>query len=196
MMATKFVASQSVEIAVPWQPIPIEHYLRQPQRLVNALIDQRRVEQLSREVFRLKMRPLNFMSVKIQPTVDMRVWAQSNGTINLQSVGCEILGLDYINQRFALNLKGYLLPRQRSGVTYLKGNADLEVRLELPPPFSFTPQFIMEKTGNGLLKSILLTIKQRLLNQLLSDYQSWVNTQTEGKRIDSDSTEFSTLRLE
>ena len=195
-MATKFVASQSVEITVPRQPIPIENYLRQPQRLVNALVDRRRVEQLSREVFRLKMRPLNFMSVKIQPTVDMRVWAQSNGTINLQSVGCEILGLDYINQRFALNLKGYLLPTRRSGVTYLKGNADLEVQLELPPPFSFTPQLIMEKTGNGLLKSILLTIKQRLLNQLLSDYQSWVNTQIQGKRIDSDSTEFPTLKLE
>lgn len=195
-MATKFVASQSVEITVPQQPIPIEHYLRQPQRLVNALADPRRIEQLNQEVFRLKMRPLNFMSVKIQPTVDMRVWAQSNGTINLQSVGCEILGLDYINQRFALNLKGYLLPTRRNDVTYLKGNADLEVRLELPPPFSFTPQLIMEKTGNGLLKSILLTIKQRLLNQLLSDYQSWVYTQTKGKRIDSDSAEFPNLRLE
>lgn len=195
-MATKFVASQSVEITVPQQAIPIEHYLRQPQRLVNALVDPKRVEQLNQEVFRLKMRPLNFMSVKIQPTVDMRVWAQSNGIINLQSVGCEILGLDYINQRFALNLKGYLLPTRRNNFTYLKGNADLEVRLELPPPFSFTPQFIVEKTGNGLLKSILLTIKQRLLNQLLNDYQSWVDTQIKGKRIDSDSTEFPNWRLE
>lgn len=195
-MATKFVASESVEIAVSQQSIPIEYYLRQPQRLVYALVDRRRVEQLSREVFRLKMRPLNFMSVKIQPTVDIRVWAQSNGVINLESVACKILGLDYINQRFALNLKGYLLPTQQSGVTYLKGNADLEVGLELPPPFSFTPQLIMEKTGNGLLKSILMTIKQRLLNQLLNDYQSWVEAQTQRKRIDSDSTEFPRLRLE
>ncbi|MDJ0692780.1 DUF1997 domain-containing protein [Mastigocoleus sp. MO_188.B34] len=195
-MATKFFASESVEITVPSQAIPVEYYLRQPQRLVNALVEQKRVEQISREVFRLKMRPLNFMSVKIQPTVDMKVWAQSNGTINLESIACKILGLDYINQRFNLNLKGYLLPIQRSDITYLKGNAGLEVRLELPPPFSFTPQLIMEKTGNGLLKSVLMTIKQRLLNQLLNDYQSWVKSQTQGKRIDSDSTEFSSLKLE
>ncbi|MDJ0775838.1 MAG: DUF1997 domain-containing protein [Mastigocoleus sp. MO_167.B18] len=195
-MATKFFASESVEITVPSQAIPVEYYLRQPQRLVNALVEQKRVEQISREVFRLKMRPLNFMSVKIQPTVDMKVWAQSNGTINLESIACKILGLDYINQRFNLNLKGYLLPIQRSDITYLKGNAGLEVRLELPPPFSFTPQLIMEKTGNGLLKSVLMTIKQRLLNQLLNDYQSWVKYQIQGKIIDSDSTEFSSLKLE
>lgn len=195
-MATKFVASESVKITVPRQPIPIEHYLRQPQRLVNALVDRKRIRQLSQEIFRLKMRPLNFMSVKIQPTVDMRVWAESNGTIHLQSVACEIIGLNYINQRFTLNLIGYLLPIKRSDATYLKGNVDLEVQLELPPPFSFTPQLIVRKTGNALLKSVLMTIKQRLLNQLLSDYQSWVRVQTQGKRIDSDSTEFSSLRLE
>ncbi len=111
-MATKFTASQSVEIAVPQQPIPIQHYLRQPQRLVNALVDNNRIQQLSEEVFRLKMRPLTFMSLSIQPTVDMKVWAESNGTIYLRSIGCEILGFEYINQRFTLNLKGYLSPKE------------------------------------------------------------------------------------
>ena len=58
-MVTKFIASQSVEISVPQQSIPIQHYLRQPQRLVNALADNTRIQQLSEEVFRLKMRPLS-----------------------------------------------------------------------------------------------------------------------------------------
>jgi Protein of unknown function (DUF1997) len=93
LMPTRFTASQSVEIAIPEQPIPIQYYLRQPQRLVNALVDPSRIQQLSEEIFRLKMRPLNFMSLSIQPTVDMRVWAESNGTIYVQSVGCEILGI-------------------------------------------------------------------------------------------------------
>lgn len=177
-MPTRFTASQSVEIAVPEQPIPIQHYLRQPQRLVNALVDPSRVEQLSEEDFRLKMRPLALMTIKIQPTVDLRVWAESNGTIHLQSVACEIRGLEYINQRFALNLKGYLSPCQYNGKTGLKGRADLEVQVELPPPFLFTPKPILEATINGLLKSVLLTIKQRLLHQLLVDYLRWVGVQT------------------
>ncbi len=177
-MPTRFTASQSVEIAVPEQPIPIQHYLRQPQRLVNALVDPSRVEQLSEECFRLKLRPLTFMMLNIQPTVDLKVWAESNGTVYLESVACEIREVEYINQRFALNLKGYLSPYNLKGETFLKGKADLEVQVELPYPFLFTPKPILEATGNGLLKSVLLTIKQRLLHQLLADYRYWCD-QTE-----------------
>ncbi|MBW4560283.1 MAG: DUF1997 domain-containing protein [Mojavia pulchra JT2-VF2] len=194
-MATRFTASQSVEIAVPEQPIPIQHYLRQPQRLVYALVDSNRIQQLSEEVFRLKMRPLTFMSVSIQPTVDMRVWAESNGVIHLRSVGCEILGFEYINQRFTLNLKGHLSPYQLSAGTRLRGRADLEVQVDLPPPFSFTPKPILEATGNGLLKSVLLTVKQRLLHQLLADYRRWIVSQTKHKGLD-DSTELPMLNIE
>lgn len=176
-MATQFTASQTVKINVPPQPIPIQHYLRQPQRLVNALADNSRIYQLSDEVFRLKMRPLNFMSLSIQPTVDLKIWAESNGTINLRSLSCKILGFEYINQRFCLNLQGHLSLHQLNGVTTLQGRADLEVQVEIPPPFCFTPKAILEATGNGLLKSVLMTVKQRLLHQLLADYRCWVTSQ-------------------
>lgn len=178
-MYTHFNSSQSVEIAVPDERVPIQHYLRQPRRLVNALVDRTRTEQLSDDCFRLKMRPLQFMMLSIQPTVDMRVWAQSDGTINLESVACEILGVGYINDRFALNFKGKLCVHQSSGVTYLKGKADLEVQVELPPPFWLTPKPILEATGNGLLKSVLLSVKQRLMYQLLLDYRRWASNETE-----------------
>ncbi|MGM3307300.1 DUF1997 domain-containing protein [Anabaena sp. WFMT] len=195
-MATKFTASQSVEIAVPKQPIPIQHYLRQPQRLVKSLADNTRIQQISEEVFRLKMRPLAFMSLSIQPTVDMRVWADSQGTIYLRSLGCEILGFEYVNQRFALNLKGYLSPYQLSGETRLQGKADLEVLVDIPQPFSLTPKPILETTGNGLLKSVLLTIKQRLLHHLLTDYRNWVISQTEIIKISGDNPELSILNFD
>ncbi|MBD2386091.1 DUF1997 domain-containing protein [Cylindrospermum sp. FACHB-282] len=195
-MAIRFIASQSVEIAVPKQPIPIQHYLRQPQRLVNAMVDNSRIQQLSSEVFRLKMRPLAFMSLSIQPTVDMRVWADANGMIYLRSVGCEILGFEYINQRFALNLKGYLSPYHLSTGTRLQGRADLEVQVDLPVPFSLTPKPILEATGNGLLKSVLLTVKQRLLHQLLLDYRHWVISQTKEIGLDDDGAELPILNLE
>ncbi len=93
-------------------------------------------------------------------------------------MACEIRGVEYINQRFALNLSGYLSPYNLKGETFLKGKADLEVQVELPYPFLFTPKPILEATGNGLLKSVLLTIKQRLLHQLLADYRHWCD-QTE-----------------
>ncbi|MBE9214851.1 DUF1997 domain-containing protein [Plectonema cf. radiosum LEGE 06105] len=196
-MATKFKACQSVEIPVPYEPIPIKHYLRQPQRLVNALVDSSRIEQLSTEVFRLKMRPLSFLSLSIQPIVDMRVWALADGTIRLESVNSEIRGIEYINQRFQLDLKGYLSSYEKDGNTYLKGIANLEVKVEFPPPLSFTPKSILEAAGNSLLKSVLLTIKQRLLHQLLIDYRHWVELHSIDKSyLDSDGNDFTVFKPE
>jgi hypothetical protein len=178
-MHTQFAASQSVEIAVPEQPVPIQHYLRQPQRLVQALVDPTRIQQLCEDGFRLKMRPLSFLSFSIQPTVDLRVWTESDGTVHLESTHSEIRGIEYINQRFALNLVGKLYSRQVKGITYLKGRADLEVKVELPPALWLTPKPLLEAAGNGLLKSVLLTIKQRLMHQLLLDYRRWASTGTD-----------------
>lgn len=182
-MDTRFFASQSVDIPVIEQPIPIQHYLRQPHRLVSALATANRVESLGDELFRLKMRSLNFMSLSLQPTVDLRVWSNSDGTVHLRSVGCEIRGIEYVNNRFSLDLVGKLHTNRIADRTHLQGQADLEVRVELPPPFIFTPKPILETTGNGLLKSVLLTVKQRLMHQLVADYQAWATCQA------SDSTE-------
>lgn len=176
-MYTRFSASQSIELVVPELSTPIQHYLRQPQRLVKSLVDPNRMEQLGPDVFRLKMRPLNFMTFSVQPTVDLQIVAESDGTVHLQSTACEIKGVEYVNQRFNLNLVGLLMPEQIQQTTYLKGKADLQVQVDLPPPFIFTPKSILETTGNGLLRSVLLTIKQRLTYQLLSDYRSWVASQ-------------------
>ncbi|NES05856.1 MAG: DUF1997 domain-containing protein [Okeania sp. SIO2F4] len=177
-MIIRFTASQSVDIPVVEQQVPIKHYLRQPKRLVNALVDPTRLEQLDKDCFRLKMRPLHFMMLTIQPTVDMRLWSSPKGTIYLKSEGCQIRGVEYINQRFTLNLIGILEPLQIKGVTHLKGKADLEVKVELPPPLWLTPLPVLETTGNGLLKSVLMTIKQRLTHQLLVDYYKWACDET------------------
>lgn len=174
-MNSQFVASQSVEIAVPEQPVPIQHYLRQPQRLVYAIADPNLIQQISHERFRLQMRPLHFMSLTFQPTVDLKVWTDADGTVHLTSVGCKIRGLDYINQRFALDLKGKLYPYQNNGVTQLRGRADLKVNVDIPLPFSLTPKPILETTGNSLLKSVLVRIKQKLMHQLLLDYRQWAS---------------------
>jgi hypothetical protein len=171
-MYTHFQACQTVEMAIP-EPTLIHHYLRQPKRLVKALVDPTRLDALTEDIYRLKMRPLQFMMFSLQPTVDLKLWIQSDGTLNLKSVGCEIRGIEYINQRFSLDLVGKLYPVELQGITYLKGQADLKVKVELPPPLWLTPQPILETTGNGLLKSVLMTVRHRLVHNLLSDYAHW-----------------------
>jgi hypothetical protein len=177
-MQVKFVAHQSLDLTVAEHGIPISHYLRQPQRLVKALVDSSQIESLSDKLFCLKMRPINFLHFTLQPTVQMQVWAESDGTLHIQSTGCEMRGIDYINQRFHLDLVGKLAPTSIGGRAQLNGRADLAVQVDLPPALWFTPQPILEAAGNSLLKSVLMTVKQRLSHQLLVDYSQWAQTQS------------------
>jgi Protein of unknown function (DUF1997) len=176
MQIVKFTADRSVDIAVPKHPIPIQHYLRQPHRLVRCLVDSNRIKQIGDDEFCLTMRTLSFFGFELQPTVFLRVWAEADGTVQIVSTNCEIRGIDYINQRFSLELVGKLSPYEKHGQTYLSGRADLKVQVVLPPPLSFTPKAIVEAAGNSLLKSILIAFKQRLMHQLLADYVTWANT--------------------
>ncbi|VEP16002.1 conserved hypothetical protein [Hyella patelloides LEGE 07179] len=186
-MHARFQATESVKISVEEAEIPIQHYLRQPQRLVKAIANPKLMKQLSDDLYELKMRPINFMGIyHFQPTVLLKVWTRANGTVYLKSEGCQIQGIDYINRRFCLNLKGILSPQQHQNQTTLEGQADLEVKVDIPSPLMLTPKSILEGTGNGLLKSVLTRIKQRLISQLLEDYSQWAATEV--KQADNNST--------
>ncbi|AFY70419.1 Protein of unknown function DUF1997 [Thalassoporum mexicanum PCC 7367] len=199
-MNITFSASETTVIPVPNQPVPIEHYLRQPQRLVNAVAEKSNIQLLSREItrdtgrdehncpncpgrelFRLTMRPLKFIHLTLQPTVDIEVWSLPNGKVNLRSVQTEIKGIEYINKRFTLDLVGAIEPIVTNAAgaytsqTQLEGRVDLKIRVDMPPIFGITPPQMLEMTGNGLLKSVLMAMKYRLVRRLIPDYVAWVN---------------------
>lgn len=182
-MRATFTSSQSVSILVPVAAVPIQHYLRQPHRLVQALTDPSQIESLGNDCYRLKMKPRQFLTFTLQPTVDIELFSKPDGTVLLASKACELRGIDFVNQRFNLDLQGILQPVVKSGRTVLEGCAHLKVQVDIPPMLWMTPKSIVEATGNGLLKSILMTVKQRLVHQLVLDYQKWAHTDGEAAAI-------------
>jgi hypothetical protein len=178
-MRVTFTASQSVSIVVPTAAVPIQHYLRQPHRLVQALTEPQHIECLGENSYRLKMKPRQFLMFNLQPTVDIQLQSKPDGSVCLHSTACELRGIDFVNQRFHLDLEGVLSPVRKAGRTDLEGLAELQVQVDLPPMLWLTPKAIVETTGNGLLKSILITVKQRLVHQLVLDYQKWASTELE-----------------
>ncbi len=177
-MRVTFSATEQLQIQQS-DPLPsLQHYLRQPKRLVQAIADPSLMEVLSGDRFRLKMRPLNFLDIyHFQPTVVLKVWANATGTVFLESESCEIRGIDYINHRFSLQLKGRLAPYQQDGHTLLQGKADLQVGVDLPQALWLTPKPLLEMAANSLLRGVLARIKQRLQGQLLEDYEQWMGQQ-------------------
>jgi hypothetical protein len=172
-MHSRFSAKTPVSIAVPDAPISIDNYLRDPDRLVNVLGDPRRIHKMSRDVYRIAIKPLSFLVLNLQPIVDLQVWTEPNGTVQLRSVGYEVRGVDYTRYGFSLELTGKLSPSMRHGRTSLMGRAALKVSVTLPPILQFTPKSLIEATGNAMLTGILSTIESRLRNDLIPDYQLW-----------------------
>lgn len=175
----RFSASQSVTIAVPTQPLSVEAYLKEPERLVYALVDASQVEILEPNLFRIKVRPIKFLGFNIQPVCDVEVWLDGE-TVRLKSNRCEIENYESFNERFSLNMQGYLLSQSTvKGKTpgkNLRGQANLIVSVDLPQALSFTPKPLLERTGNSLLNGILITLKQRLMRQLITDYCAWASS--------------------
>jgi hypothetical protein len=181
--SVNFQAEETVNLRVQQQVIPIQHYLRQPSRLVKAIAEQKRMTTLGDDSYRLEMRPISFLDTyKFQPVAVLKVWSGASGNVYLNSVACEIRGLDYLNQRFALNLKGKLTPvTTEDNQVYLQGKANLHVKVDLPPPLYLTPRPLLQSTGNSLLKGVLTRIKHRLMSQLVGDYYEFV--QAENKQL-------------
>lgn len=174
MKNVTFTASESVRIPVAAESIPIQHYLRQPQRLARAIADPDLMKQLSDTRYRVQMREINFMDTyHFQPSVILKVWSGSEGAVKLRSEACEIKGIEYINKRFKLKVQGQLVPVTIDNQTVLEGQADLKVQVELPPLLWLTPKSLLQMTGNRILRSVLQRIKQRLKTQLIADYQQW-----------------------
>ncbi|PSR15379.1 hypothetical protein C8255_23065, partial [filamentous cyanobacterium CCP3] len=174
-----FHASQNLRLRVPNEAIPIEHYLRQPQRLVQAITDPRRIEVIGDGVYRLSLRPLQFLGISIEPTADLQVRSQADGTLTLESVGCQVKGPDYlsfVNDSFGMALQGVLTPQRGDRYTELQGRADLQIHIELPPPIRFMPAPVLDRAGKTFLSGILSTIKHRIERQLVEDYRAWVAT--------------------
>jgi hypothetical protein len=171
-MYSKFYASQAVELEVPQRPYPISDYLRQPQEVVRALGDSSQVEQIEQDIYRLKMKPLKFLMLQIEPIVDLKIWAQKDGTLCLRSVNCQLRGID-LKDHFQLQVSGYTTPCTKNGQTYLSGSAELGLKMYLPPPISFIPEATTQSAGNNLLKSILLRMKQSMMHKLIANYSDW-----------------------
>jgi len=182
-MFNTFQARESVAIAVPKQSIPITNYLQEPQRLVDALQDQSQIEILAKSkgnsliTFRFVLQPLSFLQLRIFPTVDLDAWSDQTGNVYLRSlssqVKADLMGIEFPHPHFELDLKGQIYAK----ADQLFGDASLDVRVEVPPPVSFTPQSMLQSTGNDLLSSVLHSMKQRLLQQLIKNYSQWTESQ-------------------
>ncbi len=157
--------------------VPVNHYLKQPRRLVRALMNPDQVEELEHDTFRFHLRGFEFLMLKIRPVVDLKIDVSQDGLLRVRATDCWIKGNESINDQFSLELSGFLSLEDCGEVAQLNGEAKLAIAVGLPPMMQLTPMPLIEATGNQILRGILSTMKQRLSRQLAADYEQWSQEQ-------------------
>ncbi|MCP9778906.1 MULTISPECIES: DUF1997 domain-containing protein [unclassified Cyanobium] len=166
-MPLAFCASQQLQLDVSHQPERLAAYLSDQDRVVKALLDPNQLEPLGPGRYRYAVTHLQVFQLQIQPVVDLHIRLAQDRLV-LEATECELEGLGLVDD-FQLTLGSWLA----AGANGLEGEASLAVTVSQPSLLKLIPAKVLEATGRSLLAGILLGIKGRVGQQLLSDYRLW-----------------------
>ena len=168
VMPLAFSASQRLDLPVDRNRRHLAAYLQQEERVIGALLDERQLSRLSPCTYRYTVTTLQVFQLQVKPVVSLQVQTDQ-GSIHMRALDCELEGLGIV-QDFSLTLNATLICDEHG----LSGDARLDVSVSQPPLLKLIPRQALEKTGASLLSGILLGIKTRVGQQLLTDFHSWV----------------------
>ena len=168
VMPLAFSASQRLDLPVDRNRRHLAAYLQQEERVIGALLDERQLNKLSPGTYRYTVTTLQVFQLQVKPVVSLQVQTDQ-GSIHMRALDCELEGLGIV-QDFSLTLDATLICDEHG----LSGDARLDVSVSQPPLLKLIPRQALEKTGASLLSGILLGIKTRVGQQLLTDFHSWV----------------------
>jgi hypothetical protein len=166
-MPLAFSATQRLELPVREQSERLAGYLNEEERVVRALLDSSQLETLAPGQYRYSVTRLQVFQLQIEPVVQLQT-RTSPGRLELEAVDCQLQGLGLVDD-FQLSLRSWLVAAEQG----LEGEASLSVEVSQPPLLRLIPARVLESTGRSLLAGILLSIKARVGQQVVQDFQRW-----------------------
>mgnify|MGYP002853449306 FL=1 len=170
VMPLAFSAGQRLDLPVDRNHQHLAAYLQQEERVVEALLDARQLTKLGPGTYRYTVTSLQVFQLQVKPVVSLQVHTDK-GSLHMRALDCELEGLGVV-QDFSLTLDATLICDAHG----LSGDARLDVQVSQPPLLKLIPRKALEKTGESLLGGILLGIKTRVGQQLMTDFRAWVRT--------------------
>jgi len=166
-MTLAFSARQQLSLPVRADANLLAAYLNERDRVVGALLDPSQLEPLGSGHYRYNVSRVQVFQLQIEPIVQLEATSQG-GRLELQALDCRLEGLGLVDD-FQLGLSSWLSASPQG----LEGEACLSVHVSQPPLLRLIPPKILEATGRSVLAGILLGIRNRVGQQLLSDFQQW-----------------------
>ena len=166
-MPLAFDASQHLDLPVQRHAQRLADYLRQEERLLAALLDERQLTRQGPGQYRYLVTNLQVFQLQVKPIVSLQI-EHGERSLLMRAVDCELEGLGLVDD-FKLTLEANLNATDRG----LVGDASLAVRVSRPSLLRLIPKRMLETTGESLLNGILVGIKARVGQQLMADFRRW-----------------------
>lgn len=131
-------------------------------------------------VYRCTLHTIQFLNFEVTPVLDLRV-TPTDHDCAVELLSCKFEGLDAIEQQndfFSASMRNYITWREDGDETFLDFDVSLELALQVyTRPFSLLPLSAVEKPGKLVMQGVLDRLVPLLTQQLLQDYNSWLQLQ-------------------
>lgn len=160
----------------------ISEFLNHPTG-VEAMLNVNALENyvsIDANTYRCKISSMQLLNFEVAPVLDLQVSPTSEGcTVELLS--CKFEGSEIVesqNKYFSASMKNFITWDEIGSESFLDIDVKLNISLEIyNRPFSLLPVSAVEGPGNLVVQALLDRFVPLLLQQLLSDYDTWVQKQ-------------------
>ncbi|KAK9076132.1 hypothetical protein SSX86_004465 [Deinandra increscens subsp. villosa] len=148
------------------------------------------VEQLDATTYRCTLPPLSLLNFEVSPVVDLRVTPTEEDCM-VEMLSCKFEGSEIMkrqNKHFSAEMSNYITWCTEISEPYLDVDVNLDLTLEIyTQPFSLLPTSAVEVPGNIMMQALVDRLVPLLLQQLIQDYEKWVNQNTQDSLIQRNS---------
>ncbi|KAF5191792.1 putative DUF1997 family protein [Thalictrum thalictroides] len=160
---------------------PFSDFLSQPSGL-ESILNTKALEDfqfLESNTYRCILPKIKLLKFEVAPMVELRVTPTSEDC-TVEMLSCKFEGSEAVerqNDRFSAFMRNHIT-WNTDGERYLDVDMNLNISLEVyTRPFTILPVSAIEKPGNIVLQSLVDKLVPLLLQQLLQDYETWVQEQ-------------------
>lgn len=171
----------------PQQPdLPaVQSWLGDERRVALSIWDEKLIQELGQNVFKLKVMKLQFVTIQLQPSVDVKMWTEvssdGNPTFRLQSVAFEpnlqvLPGINLSASSLGIKIEvvGELQPTpDGKGVT---GKITFTTSGILPPPMRLLPEPVLKAASDTINQTITQFAIQSFQRGAIAKYQEFLKT--------------------
>jgi len=173
----------------------IEKFVQDEDRIASSLWDSKLRKKIGKQTYRLQLRPLKFVTLQLEPSVDMVMWVEEKNVqttvttsknINndttpvfyLQSIGFDpnlqlLPGVGFNSESLNINIEtcgSMQVSRNGSG---LEGKIGFVTSGKLPVPLLLLPESVLKSAADLLSNTVKVFIIQTFEKSVIKEYQNF-----------------------